>query len=316
MMLRQFYKRGLHLLAVSSQSQAQLLRQASVMSSIQMVNNISFIPFRQRSFAKKRRGRPRTDVSDQSEEEIAEEAAEVPVEEEVVEEVVEEAQPEPEQAAVPLDELNLKEDLFEAFSVDVKRIDSTDDHKPPINEDTIEGRFASVLFTAASLENSLFEVYEDMTYLVSLYKNCEDFELFTRNSGIGNREINAFNDALRSIGDFNDVTYKFIKVCSDCKRFMYINDIAKKYLKLYQLFNMEQKITIISAEDLNESQKSDVLAALQSNPRNEGMEFILEFQIDDTILGGLQMYTESEFMDMSLSSRVDKLANEMSKIVE
>jgi len=36
-----------------------------------------------------------------------------------------------------------------------------------------------VLFTAASQEEHLFEVYEDMVYLTELYKHSEDFFLFT-----------------------------------------------------------------------------------------------------------------------------------------
>lgn len=37
------------------------------------------------------------------------------------------------------------------FSVgDIKVIESTPDHKPPTAEDTIEGRYAGVLFTSAS----------------------------------------------------------------------------------------------------------------------------------------------------------------------
>lgn len=42
---------------------------------------------------------------------------------------------------------------------------------------------------------------------------------------------------------------------------------------------------------------------------------MIEYKVDESILGGLQMYTESEFMDMSLSSRLDKLQNEISKLV-
>ena len=91
-----------------------------------------------------------------------------------------------------------------------------------------------------------------MKYLCELYKNCEAFELFTRNAGVGAKEIEMFNAALRSLGDFHDVTYKFIEVCSECKRFMYIHDIAEKYLKLYQQFNREEKITIISASELTQ----------------------------------------------------------------
>jgi len=55
---------------------------------------------------------------------------------------------------------------------------------------------------------------------------------------------------------------------------------------------------------------------LKTNPDNVGKEFKLEFTIDPSIKGGLQMYTETEFMDMSLQSRLDKLKAEVGKFVE
>ena len=48
-------------------------------------------------------------------------------------------------------ELNLDAALFAPFSLgDVKRVASTPDNKAPSSEDTIEGRYAGVLFTTAS----------------------------------------------------------------------------------------------------------------------------------------------------------------------
>ena len=43
---------------------------------------------------------------------------------------------------------------------------------------------------------------------------------------------------------------------------------------------------------------------------------MLEFKVNPNILGGLQMYTETEFMDMSLTSRFDKLEQEIHKMVD
>ena len=70
-------------------------------------------------------------------------------------------------------------------------------------EDTIEGRYASVLFTSASTEGALYTIYEDITYLQSLYNNSETFRNFTMNAGVGLKEITQFNDALKSVGDFH-----------------------------------------------------------------------------------------------------------------
>ena len=50
-----------------------------------------------------------------------------------------------------------------------------------------------MLFTAASQESKLYDVYEDMRYLAELYKASEDFRLFTTNGGVGKKEITALN---------------------------------------------------------------------------------------------------------------------------
>jgi len=53
---------------------------------------------------------------------------------------------------------------------------------------------------------------------------------------------------------------------------------------------------------------------LKANPQNQGKEFTVEYEIDSTIGGGLQMYTESEFMDMSLASRMTRLTQEVERM--
>lgn len=155
-----------------------------------------------------------------------------------------------------------------------------------------------------------------MKFLGELYQNSESFQLFTQNAGVGVKEIRAFNAGLQETGDFNKVTIRFIEVLAENKRLMFIKEISEKYAKLYQQFNKEEKITIISAYRLSTDEEQQVLRALKANPQNQGKEFVIEFKVDEGILGGLQMYTESEFMDMSLQSRVDRLAQEIQKVVD
>jgi F-type H+-transporting ATPase subunit O len=153
-----------------------------------------------------------------------------------------------------------------------------------------------------------------MRYLAELYKHSEEFQLFTQNAGVGTREIKQFNTALQEMAPFHATTMRFIEVLAENKRLVFIDEIAAKYIKLYSEFNKEEKITIISAESLDEAQQNQVLAALKTNPANEGKAFTIEYQVDATILGGLQMYTESEFMDMSLVSRINNLKEEITRI--
>lgn len=90
-------------------------------------------------------------------------------------------------------------------------------------------------------------------YLSDLYTHSEMFRHFTENGGVGLKEIRELNQVLTSIAPFHDCTMHFLTVLAENKRLIYIKEIAGKYQKLYQQFNKEEKITIISAEDLSQS---------------------------------------------------------------
>lgn len=121
-----------------------------------------------------------------------------------------------------------------SFSVgDINVVQSAPDNEPPIKEDTIEGRYAAVLFSSASQENSLYDIYEDIMYLQELYKECEAFHLFTQNAGVGSKEIGELNEILNQLGDFNPLTIKFLEILAENKRLTFLNDIASRYQKLY-----------------------------------------------------------------------------------
>ena len=147
--------------------------------------------------------------------------------------------------------VDLDKSLFKPYSLgDVTKVDSTPDNKAPSYEDTIEGRYANVLFTTASQKSALYDVYEDMMYLSELYTHSEIFRQFTENGGVGAKEIRELNTALLSVAPFHECSMHFLTVLAENKRLIYIKEIAGKYQKLYQQFNKEEKITIISAEDL------------------------------------------------------------------
>mmetsp|Transcript_4906 Transcript_4906/g.4531 ORF Transcript_4906/g.4531 Transcript_4906/m.4531 type:complete len:106 (-) Transcript_4906:204-521(-) len=105
-----------------------------------------------------------------------------------------------------------------------------------------------------------------MKFLGELYDNSESFKSFTQNAGIGLKEVHLFNEALRGLGEFDKLTFKLLEVLAENKRLFFVRDISEKYQKLYQQFNKEEKITIISANKLNSGEEEEVLSALKANP--------------------------------------------------
>jgi len=94
-------------------------------------------------------------------------------------------------------------------------------------EDSIEGRYAAVLFGTASQQEALYTIYEDISYLKELHDNSEDFKNFTMNGGVGLREITAFNIALQEVATFHPLTIKFLEILAENKRLLYIDGICK-----------------------------------------------------------------------------------------
>lgn len=200
-------------------------------------------------------------------------------------------------------------------SSNVKEIQTVPGHKAPFSEETIGGRYAQTLFIAASQKKELFLVFNDMVFITQLYEKSPAFKTVTDNAGLNLSQLTTFSKEISECGDFCKTTMAILDLLAKNKRFMYINDVGKKYIKLYQMLSKEEKITIISAYELNNEEKDRVKEALHANPENEGKSFILDYKVNPAILGGLQMYSENKFMDLSLNSRVERLKEEVSKMI-
>lgn len=167
----------------------------------------------------------------------------------------------------------------------------------------------------ASEEKNLYNVYEDMRYIISLYENVQAFRLFADNSGLNASQVNSFSEEVAKCGQLTSTTLKFLDLLAKNKRFMFIHEIAKKYIRSYLMLTKEEKISIISAQELSEEEKNEVKKALADNPENVGKTFIIDYSVNPSILGGLQMYTENKFMDLSLSSRLERIKDEVNRLI-
>jgi F0F1-type ATP synthase delta subunit len=66
--------------------------------------------------------------------------------------------------------------------------------------------------------------------------------------------------------------------------------------------NKEEDIRIISAKALTEAEKEKVVHSIKTNKPD--VRFKLSYEVDSSILGGLQIYAGTEFLDCSLRSRI------------
>lgn len=191
-------------------------------------------------------------------------------------------------------------------------VTSVPDHKPPRLEDSPQGRYTGALFSVASRSEALHTVLEDMEALQDLIQKSDAFKFFIANTALKRHEQQSVFDDLYKQANLHDVTQKFITVLVDNKRVDLLPKIIEGYSSYYKILTKEEAITIISAEPLNSNQESQVEEALKKS--HPGVNFTLKFEVDSTIMGGLQMYTGNKFMDCSLASRVNKVKSELQKL--
>lgn len=197
----------------------------------------------------------------------------------------------------------------------IKEVHSVPGNKPPTSEDSVSGRYAQTLFIAASISKELHKVNDDMLFIKDIYTTSELFRTFSANSGLNANQINHVMSEIGKSADFTNSTIAFIDLLGQNKRFMFIKEIAEKYIKNYNLLSKEEKIKIVSAQELSQSQREQVKNALQENPQNKGKSFVIDYETNSDILGGIQLYSENKFMDLSLKSRIEKLKEEVNRLV-
>ena len=84
------------------------------------------------------------------------------------------------------------------------------------------------------------------------------------------------------------------------------------YIRYCKILNKEEDIRVICAKELSSEERSQVIESLKKN--KPGVRFKVTYEIDPAILGGLQIFAGTEFLDCSLRSRIEKLKNELSRI--
>jgi F-type H+-transporting ATPase subunit O len=212
----------------------------------------------------------------------------------------------------PQTRLLMKQNYFFSSEKSDFEIKSVPGNKPPVKEENPPSRYAAVLFSAASKREALYLVLEDIKYIKELINKCDAFRNFLVNLALKRNEQMQVFDALGGEKTFNKLTINFLHTLIDNKRLDSLPKIVDKYIDFYKILNKEENIRIISATELEQSEQDKVIEALKKS--HVGINFTVKYEVDPTILGGLQMYSGNNFMDCSLLSRVQKIKSELAKM--
>jgi len=167
-------------------------------------------------------------------------------------------------------------------------------------------RYAKAMYDVANEENSVNEVYKDMSLIKELYGSSIDFKNLLSNSQIN------YQDKKRAILSLtekdNALTEKLIELLIHNKRITIIGDIAISFIQLYNEQNNIKEATVITASPINKELESEILSKINtSNFKSVNLTNI----VDPNIIGGFIIRFDGKEYNASVKQNLNNLKKEL-----
>ncbi|XP_070692930.1 ATP synthase subunit O, mitochondrial [Pempheris klunzingeri] len=177
--------------------------------------------------------------------------------------------------------------------------------KPPIQVYGVEGRYATALFSAASKQNKLDQVEQELGKVSTLIKNPKISSIVMNPHVKRSIKQQTFTDAL-SKAKVSPITINLINVLADNGRLTLTGDVITAFGKMMSAHRGEVICSVITAQPLDAASLADLKVALNGFLQ-KGETIKLETKSDPSILGGMIVSIGDKYVDMSTKTKIQKL---------
>ena len=168
------------------------------------------------------------------------------------------------------------------------------------------GRYANALYTLAMTAGTdvMEKTGADIEAFAALaQENVALSELF-RNPAFSPEEKHGVITALAEKLETGDIVRKFLFLLADKHRLALLDGIVGEYRTLRDAANGILRGEMVSAAPLDEETQNEVLAQLQEKA---GKTLVLNFKVDEALLGGMVLKVGDNIMDASLRTQLSIL---------
>lgn len=157
------------------------------------------------------------------------------------------------------------------------------------------------------LENSV--IYQNLENVKTILNSSDELYQALINPIISASDKEAVIDAIFA-NDTDEIIRKFLKLLIRKNRFNLIFEIIKIYNNLLDKINNISKVEIISAIELDDNYKEQIKNKL-SQILNK--EIIINYDVKDEIIAGLVYKMGDDVFDASVSGKINKFKNAITK---
>ncbi|KAF9389086.1 ATP synthase F0 subcomplex subunit OSCP atp5 [Podila verticillata] len=172
----------------------------------------------------------------------------------------------------------------------------------------IEGRYATALYTAAAKKQALDVVEADLKQVKKVVEKDSKLREFLENPTINRIEKKSGVQQMLAAGKYNDLTKNFFDTLAENGRLYDTVKIINSYGSLMSAGRGEVQVTITSAKELDAKEVAKVKGFLaKSSFVTAKQTLIVSNKVNPSILGGLVVEFGDKTIDLSVSSKINKL---------
>nr|CAG4642069.1 EOG090X0EB8 [Eurycercus lamellatus] len=186
--------------------------------------------------------------------------------------------------------------------------------KAPIQVFGVEGRYATALYSAASKQKSLDKVEKELNLFQATVAKDARLAEFIANP-ILKRQLK--KEALQSVAkkqNMTDLTSNLLQLLAENGRLNKVDVIINHFKTMMAAHRGEVTCEVTSAKPLDAATLKEVQTAL-SGFLQKGQSLQLTTKIDPNIVGGLVVVIGDRYIDMSLSTKIERYSNLLKQAV-
>lgn len=171
----------------------------------------------------------------------------------------------------------------------------------------VSRRYAKALFDICVEENSIEKVQEDVTQILNIYDNEEDFKTIMNHPHITAEE--KFSLLKNSFGEnLSETLYSFFGVVFNKNRETFIYDMLTSFLEFVSEYLGVSVATVASPYPLSDEKIARIEKALSDKFNKKVKANVV---LDTSLIGGLVINLDGYLMDSSIKSNIKNLSKQL-----
>ncbi len=164
--------------------------------------------------------------------------------------------------------------------------------------------YAQALMSLAQQNELADQFGETFRSLESLMSESQEFKDFVQNPVIANEDKKA---VLKQVmGDANPYLVNFMMLLVDKRRIVFLESIINQYLSLLRKLNQTALAEVISARELSDEQKGNIVERVKGIVEARDVE--LKTSVNPDLIGGVIIKVGSKVIDASLRGQLRRIS--------